>query len=111
MRATIILVALLGCASTPVPADRMAQSQASLRAAEEVGAKNVPPAALHLQLAQEQMEQGKQLIKNGDNERARFVLLRAEADAELAVALAREQSMRDAAQKAVAQVHEVEEMR
>ncbi|HKA89849.1 MAG TPA: DUF4398 domain-containing protein [Haliangiales bacterium] len=97
----------IGCGSAQVPADKMAASEASIRAADEVGAKNVPTAALHLQFAKEQVEQAKKLIADDDNERARWVLMRAEADAELALVLAREQSMRDAAQKALQQVQEV----
>ena len=102
-----LLLGVVGCGSAQVPAERMAASEASIRAADEVGAKNVPTAALHLQFAKEQVEQAKQLIASNDNERARWVLLRAEADAELALVLAREQTMRDSAQKALQQVQEV----
>src|SRR5262249_54008286 len=112
MKAKMILCVLfglgaIGCGSAQVPADKMAASEASIRAADEVGAKNVRTAALHLQFAKEQVEQAKKLIADDDNERARWVLMRAEADAELALVLAREQSMRDAAQKALQQVQEV----
>jgi hypothetical protein len=87
----------------------MAASQASVRAAEEVGAREVPSASLHLQLAQEQVEQAKKLIHDDQNERARYVLMRAEADAELAVVEAREDSMRDQAKRAVDQVHKLQQ--
>ena len=83
-------VAALACAGAPEPTERLASAQASLRAANEVGAKDVPQAQLHAQLAQEQVDQANKLIKEGDNERAEMVLRRAQADAELAVALARE---------------------
>jgi len=53
----IVLALIAGCASTPVPAEKMASSQAAIRASEEAGAKQVPSAALHMQLAREQMEQ------------------------------------------------------
>ncbi len=103
-----VLVAAAGCASGPVPSDRLAASQASIRAADEVGAQNVPSAALYLQLAKEQVEQAKQLIKADEGERARFVLMRAEADAELALAQAREQTISEQAQKALSEAHALE---
>ena len=90
-----------GCASYPAPTERMTTSQSAVRAAQEVGAQNNPQAALHLKLAQEQVEQARALMNDGENKRAEFVLLRAESDAELAVALARESSARADAQKAL----------
>jgi len=61
-----------------------------MRAAEEMGAAKVPEAALELKLAHDQTEQAKQLLKNGEKDRADLLLLRAQADAELALALAKE---------------------
>jgi hypothetical protein len=78
----------------------MADSESAVRAAQEVGGQNEPQAALHLKLAQEQIDQAKQLVADGDNQRADFVLMRADADAELAVSLAREATARAAAKQA-----------
>jgi predicted transcriptional regulator len=103
-----IVAGIAACGGTQVPTEHVAQSEASIRAAEEVGAKSVPTAALHLQLAKEQFEQAKVLIKNNENERAKYVLARAAADAELAVALARESAMHDEAQKAYEQVQSLQ---
>jgi hypothetical protein len=100
----LIWTVIAACASAPVPTESMAASTASARAAEEVGAREVPSAALHLQLAQEQIEQARKLMKDDQNERARYVLMRAQADAELAVVEAREENMRTEAQRAVDQV-------
>ena len=47
------------------------------------------------------MAQAQQLMQDGENKRAEYVLLRAEADAELAVALARQASARAQAQEAL----------
>ncbi len=94
------LGALTACGSYPAPTEHMVTSQSSVRAAQEVNAGQNPQAALHLKLAQEQVDQAKQLMADGENKRAEYVLLRAEADAELAVALARESSMRAEAAKA-----------
>ena len=107
---TAIVLALLGgCASTPVPAEKMASSQAAIRASEEAGAKQVPSAALHMQLAREQMEQAKQLIGKGKNDRAKSFLMRAEADAELALALTREHATQVDAQRALTEVHDLQQ--
>lgn len=76
-----------GCASAPL---RTEASTSGIRAAEEVGAPTVPRAALHLQLAKEELEQAKRLASKGKEEQAASLLQRSEADAELAVALSRE---------------------
>lgn len=89
----------VGCATTPVPADKLSRSQAAVRAAEEMNAQSDPKAALHLRLAQEQLNTAKGLLKEGENEEARFTLMRAEADADVALNLARGKSAKiDAAQ-------------
>jgi hypothetical protein len=82
----------------------MANSAASVRAAEEVDAEKTPQAALHLKLAKEEIDQAKALMADGNNKRAEFVLFRADADAELAVALARETTTKADATKARAEV-------
>lgn len=99
----------VGCASTPVPSDRVASTTAAVRAAEEVGASGNPSAALHLKLAKDQLEQARTLINDNDNRRATMVLLRAEADAEVAVALAKEANLRGEAQQALDQVQQLKQ--
>lgn len=93
-----------GCASAPLPAERMASSQGSIKAAEAAGARNEPTAALHLRLAQENYEKATKMAKDGDTERAKLVLQRAEADAELALVLARESQERTEAQRMLEQM-------
>lgn len=83
---------LLACgASMPPPTQRMADAQSAQRAAQELGAAKQPSAQLHLKLAEEQMAKAKKLMSEGNNEEASSLLIRAKADSELAVALAREQ--------------------
>lgn len=86
----VIGLAVAGCASHPAPTEQVASSLAAVRGAEEVGARNVPEAALHLKLAEEQIEQAKRLMADGDNARAEDRAVRAYQDAELALAIARE---------------------
>jgi hypothetical protein len=80
----------VGCGSAAVPTEKLTAAEASVRAAQEVGATSVPQAELHLKLAQEQVQTARKLSADGDNERAAQVLLRAKADADLALALARD---------------------
>jgi hypothetical protein len=90
-------------ASMPAPTQHMADAEAASRSAREVGADSQPAAKLQVKLADEQIAEAKTLIANGDNDRASYVLLRARADAELALALAREQNALVEKQKAVEQ--------
>ncbi len=92
---------LVACGSSfPQPTDRLSSAEAAARSAKELGADNNPKAQLELKLAQEQIEQAKKLIADGDNKRADLVLQRANADAELAVMLAKEASAKAEAEKA-----------
>jgi len=85
----VMAIFLGGCATAGPSNATMEATAASIRAAEELGAPRVPQASLHLQLAKEQSQHAKQLAAKGDGEEAGFLMLRADADAELAVALAR----------------------
>jgi outer membrane murein-binding lipoprotein Lpp len=87
-----------GCA-TVVPTEKVSAANSSIRAAEELGAPKVPQAALHLQLAKEETGHAERLIKDGDPVHATGLLMRAQADAELAVAEAREAPMKIEAQQ------------
>jgi hypothetical protein len=80
----------LGCGGAAVPTEKLTAAEASMRAAQEVGANSVPQAELHLKLAEEQVQLARKLSADGENERAAQVLLRAKADADLAVALAKD---------------------
>ena len=96
---SVAVMGLVGCTSVQIPADRLERSEASIRGAEEVGASGVPLARLHLQLAKDQTVTAKKMAANGQ-ERALLVLARAEADAELAIGLAREATVHNDALRA-----------
>lgn len=88
--ATGMLLAL-GCAgSHSIPTQQLADVESANRSANELGAQNNPKARLYLKLSEEQLEQAKVAMKDDDNESADRLLMRAKADAELAVALTRE---------------------
>jgi hypothetical protein len=101
-----------GCASSPPPTEKLESSAASIRGAQEAGAKDVPRAALYLQLANEQSARAKVLIASGDKDNmkaAANLLMRASADGDLAIALADDDKDRLAAEHAVAEIHTFEQ--
>jgi hypothetical protein len=85
-----IATLLAGCASYPQPTESLANSVGAAQGAKEAGAEQVPDAALHLRLANEQNAEAQRLMAEDDNERAAFLTRRAQSDAELALALAHE---------------------
>ncbi|WP_437720994.1 DUF4398 domain-containing protein [Sorangium sp. So ce861] len=108
--AALLGLALAGCGGTlPPPNDQLAESQAAIRAADEVGAEADPQATLHLKLAREQLEKAKKLIEAEENESALRLLERAEADAELALAIAKARATQAEAQEALKQVEKLQE--
>jgi len=88
-------------AHVPPPTQRMADAQAAERSARELGAERVPTAQLSLKLAQEQIATAKKAMADDENKRAESLLIRAKADAELALAQARETSAQVAVAEAV----------
>ncbi|HEY1904706.1 MAG TPA: DUF4398 domain-containing protein [Myxococcaceae bacterium] len=92
------------CAGAPpLPAGPLAQAEAEVRAAQEIGAERVPQAKLHLQSARESIDAAKDVNKD-DPEAAARKLEIARAQAELANALAREQIARTEAEEAHARL-------
>jgi len=101
----VVATALVsGCANVPLRTDA---STSGIRAAEEAGADKVPQASLHLQLAKEELELAKGLSAKGEKEEAATMLLRAEADGELAVTLSHESAQKAEAQAAVERVRQL----
>jgi hypothetical protein len=95
-----VVLAVSACASFPPPTNTVASSLAAVRGAEELGAADVPQAALQLQLAHEEITKAKKLMAEGENERAHYMALRATNDAELAIVLTRESAARGEVVKA-----------
>ncbi len=91
----------LGACATTVPQQQNAEGPAAaIRSAEEVGADRVPQAALRLQLAKEQLEHARTMTSDEQRPEAARMLMRSQADAELALALARSSLARAEANKA-----------
>jgi regulator of protease activity HflC (stomatin/prohibitin superfamily) len=99
-------LALAGCATNPAPL-QTESSTSAIRAAEVVGAGEVPSASLYLQLAKEELDQAQTLSVKGEKERAESLLLRAEADANLAILLSQEQEQKSEATRSMERVRQL----
>lgn len=101
--------AVAGCAGSVAPAKEASETEAAIRAADEVGAPRVPAASLHLKLARDQLHDAKALMAEGDNDSARVILARARLDAELAVAMAHSAEARTHAREMEEQLKTLEQ--
>ncbi|MFN0158340.1 MAG: DUF4398 domain-containing protein [Bacteroidota bacterium] len=101
----LFAVAIAGCSSSPEV--NQEASTSAIRAAEEVGASEVPSASLYLQLAKEGLEHAKVLAAKGDKKEAESMLERAQADGELAVALSRGDADKKEAAQAIERVRQL----
>jgi hypothetical protein len=97
-----------GCASVQIPHQKIEKSEASIRAAQEAGAQEVPRAKYHLDLAKDETASARGMADNVNN-RAEFLLDRALADSELALAIAREAAVRQAANRAFEDLQQLKE--
>lgn len=103
----IVSAALFACGgSIPPPNENLASAEAACRSAKEVGADSDPQAALYLKMANDQLAQAKALMNDGDNREADRALVRAKADAELSLQLAKEVATHKAADEAQAKVRQ-----
>ncbi|HVE84886.1 MAG TPA: hypothetical protein VND93_18645 [Myxococcales bacterium] len=88
---------------------KLADARGAVRAAEQFNADQVSPASSYLALARQETAEGKQLLEVGRKQRAGYVLERAAADAELALALASEAPVRAEAQRTLDQVQQLQQ--
>jgi hypothetical protein len=107
----LALCCLLGACGGgyPEPRNQLAETESSVRAAELAGAQNSPQSALHLKRAREQIDSGRSLMQEGENERAEWVLRRAQADADLALSLATEETRRKQALEVKEELEQLQE--
>jgi hypothetical protein len=96
----VALVALAGaCAGGGQLPANYAPTRAAISAADAVGAKNEPRAALHLKMAQDQLVRAESLAREGDEHEAALMLDRARTDAEAALMITRELEARNQAER------------
>lgn len=98
----------VGCASGGMNQEKHSDALAAVRAAQELGAPGNPDAALHLQLAKEQIASAEKLYREGETARGDRMLERAKADAELALALAKLEDVREEAREAKHKVDQLQ---
>jgi hypothetical protein len=82
----------------------LTRASRALREAERQGAGADRLAAMHLALARDQLARGRRRLSIGDLEGARWLFLRAEADADVAALVVREAGLRDAARRTLDEV-------
>lgn len=97
---------IAGCGNSAVVVDKEGTTSA-IRAAEEVGASDISNASLYLQLAKEELVKAQEFAEKGDKEQAESMLLRAQADGELAVALSRGDNDKKEAIEAIERVEQL----
>lgn len=107
MATLVVAATLVACGGAQLNQGRVAEVQAAVRAAEEVGATDQPKAALHLQLARDQIAMAERLAADGDEQEAQLVLERARTDAELALQLARTEQEQQRARQAWQKVQDL----
>jgi hypothetical protein len=88
--AAVSLSLVAACAGAPPPKDRMAWAEATVREAQAAGAESVPSANSQLNRARSEILRARALSAKNENDQAESMLRRAAADAQLAIALARE---------------------
>jgi hypothetical protein len=86
----LLAFALSACGGGASPILQLNQTEKQLSRAQALNAEDTPKAALYLKLARDLVEAAKARMRDEDYDRARHQLRRAEADAELAEALALE---------------------
>lgn len=92
----LLFMPLVGCAtadSQEISGQDYSQPHETIRAAEAMGANEVPRARMFLSYAEEQVRNADRAIEAGENNQARMLLARAQADADLALSLAQEQQV------------------
>jgi hypothetical protein len=116
--AVIGAVALLfgACASSVSVAPQMTRAKSTVTAAEAVGAEQHPRAALHLKMAKDQLMLAEQRLSRGDahlvdeeeSVSVIWLLERAQADAELALALAQSGEAKEQAHEASTRIRQLQ---
>ena len=99
----LFTIIIAGCGTSPVVVNKEA-SVSSIRAAEEVGAAEISNASLYLQLAKEELQKAIVFEANGNKAQSESMLARAQADAELAVAISHSEVDKTESAKALERV-------
>lgn len=100
MMAVLAGTLLFACSSTKPPTQKLAQTQAAIKQAEQVGAQDYAPLAIRS--ARQKLDKAQDLVKQKKYEKAKRVADESAVDAELAET----KSLSEKAQKAVDELRE-----
>ena len=101
---SLCAVTLAACANYPAPVDKLKSANAAVQQADQLGARQDAQGAMHLQLAREEIRRAERLMAADENKEAEFALVRARADADLALAEARSLLVASRAAKAETEI-------
>ncbi len=96
-----------GCASKQLPQQQLLDTNAAIDTAKEVDDGQTAAVDLHIKLAQDQLEIARKMLDEGEEERAKRMLDRAQADAEVALAKARAAENKAAATEAWSEISDL----
>lgn len=85
-----VTLSVAACGGSSLPPAKAGDTQSAISAAAAVGAEQHPQAALHLKMARDQLKQAQDLAANGNDDEAKLVFDRADADAQVALIITRE---------------------
>lgn len=105
----LVIVASLaaGCVTASEIPRRESEPQMLIAAAQERGAAKNPEAQLHLKLAADRVREAQRLARQGEEDEAELLLLRAEADAEYALTMLRRDEARNQVERVQMQIDEL----
>jgi hypothetical protein len=102
--ATLMVASCAACGGYTVPPQHVTGAQTAIAAARGGGADADPQAADHLKLAEDQYSNARGLMNKGDEKKADLMLLRSQADAQLAQSLAQKSTASAETQQTVQQI-------
>lgn len=100
---SLLVVGLVGCATVDLPTS-VDNPGESIAASEELGVAENPEARLHLQMAKDNFARAERLIEKKRDKPAKLALMRANADAELALVLLRRDGAQDELREVQSQI-------
>ncbi len=112
MRTTFFIIgiiALTGCATTPVSHAPIDSARAAVTRAFESGASQDEQAVPYFHAAREELANSERLARDGQGDRSRTMAMRAEADADLACTVTRHSIAQHETQEATRGAHNAEQ--
>ncbi len=103
----LLLLLGAGCGGYKIPASHVNAPPASIAAAERAGADRSTNAAQQLQTARTELDTANRLSQKGDKRRADLMYLRADTDAQIALATAQDDNLSSQARQIQQQIQQL----